>query len=88
MAELTAREIGVVSLEDALQLTALVAEKAPDRLERFTTRWLHRYVETTPQASGSEVAFVGSALAALRDERTRAASVAALSLLVARGARR
>ena len=35
MAEATAREFGMISLEEALGLTALVAEKEPERRSRF-----------------------------------------------------
>jgi hypothetical protein len=77
-AEMTAREIGVLSLEDALRLTVLVAEKAPARLEAFTSRWLRRYLEEHSTISAVEVGFVSSSLQALSDERTRQAAAAAL----------
>jgi hypothetical protein len=35
MAEATARELGRISLEESLALTALVAEKDPERRSRF-----------------------------------------------------
>jgi hypothetical protein len=75
---MTAREIGVLSLEDALRLTVLVAEKAPARLEAFTSRWLRRYLEERSTISAVEVGFVSSSLQALSHERTREAAAAAL----------
>ena len=41
-AEATARELGRISLEEALALTALVAEKEPERRSRFAVRWLRQ----------------------------------------------
>ena len=38
VAEATAREIGQVSLVEALELTALIAEKEPSRHGRFAVR--------------------------------------------------
>jgi hypothetical protein len=35
MAEATARELGRISLDEALAVTALVAEKEPERRSRF-----------------------------------------------------
>jgi len=41
-AELAAREVGVVTLEEALQLVVLYAERADPRAERAMVRWLGR----------------------------------------------
>jgi hypothetical protein len=38
----TAREIGRVTIAEALELTALVARKQPERFGRFAARWLSR----------------------------------------------
>jgi hypothetical protein len=40
----TAREIGRVTIAEALELTALVARKQPDRYGRFAARGLCLYV--------------------------------------------
>jgi len=40
LAEVTAREIGRVTIAEALELTALVARKQPNRYGRFAARWL------------------------------------------------
>jgi hypothetical protein len=82
---MTAREIRVLSLEDALRLTVLVAEKAPARLDAFTSRWLWRYLDERSAISAVEVGLVSSSLQALRDERTRETASAALHRLLARG---
>jgi hypothetical protein len=44
VAEATAREIGHVSLGEALELTALIAEKEPSWHGPFAVRWLRRYL--------------------------------------------
>ena len=45
VAEATARELGRIKLDEALALTALAAEKEPERRSRFAVRWLHRLLE-------------------------------------------
>jgi hypothetical protein len=45
LAEVTAREIGRVTIAEALELTALVARKQPERYGRFAARWLCLYLE-------------------------------------------
>jgi hypothetical protein len=43
-AEASAREIGKLTLEEALRLLFLYAEKDPVRYERAALRWLSRYL--------------------------------------------
>jgi hypothetical protein len=43
--EATTREIGHVSLAEALELTALIAEKEPSWHGPFAVRWLRRYLQ-------------------------------------------
>ena len=43
-----ARELPQLSLEDALELTLLVARKDPRRHPRVAARWLKRYLEKIP----------------------------------------
>jgi hypothetical protein len=45
LAEVTAREIGRVTIAEALELTALVARKQPDSYGRSAARWLCLYLE-------------------------------------------
>ena len=56
MAEATARELGRISLENALALTALVAEKDPKRRSRFAVRWLRRLLEEDESLTIEEAA--------------------------------
>jgi hypothetical protein len=45
VAEAMVREIGRVSLEEALELTALIALEQPHRHERAALRWLRLYLD-------------------------------------------
>jgi hypothetical protein len=47
-AEAAAREMGIVSTEEAMELTLLVGERAPERLDRYGRRLLVRLVEERP----------------------------------------
>ena len=49
LAEVTAGEIGRVTIAEALELTALVARKQPHRYGRFAARWLCLYLEQHPE---------------------------------------
>jgi len=45
VAEMTIREIGVVALDEALELTALMAQKGDwPRARRVAARWLERFL--------------------------------------------
>ena len=64
-AEMAAREMGGLSLTDALLLCELLANADPARYERAALRWLQRFIdERLPPLS--EVALAASALAELR----------------------
>ena len=65
MAEATARELGRISLEEALALTALVSEKEPERRSRFAVRWLRRLLEEDESLTIEEAAMAASCLGAL-----------------------
>jgi hypothetical protein len=65
VAETTAREIGRISLQEALWLTALIALKDPRRAPRVAARWLQRFLDEHPRATIEEAALAASALAAL-----------------------
>jgi hypothetical protein len=76
VAEAAAREIGRVTLVDALALLVLIAEKDPRRYPRAAARWLGRWLEETPRVRLDDATFVLGALAALRDgDREQAAGV-------------
>ena len=63
--ENTLREIGRVTLAEALQLTALIAVKDSRRHARVSARWLARWLEERDQATIDEAAFVTACLVAL-----------------------
>jgi hypothetical protein len=65
MAEATARELGRISLEEAFALTALVAEKEPERRSRFAVRWLRRRLEEDQSLTIAEATMAASCLSAL-----------------------
>jgi hypothetical protein len=65
LAEMTARELGRISLAESLSLTVLVVEKAPARRSRFTVRWLLRLLEEDGHLTIEEAVLAASALAAL-----------------------
>jgi hypothetical protein len=64
-AEMAAREMGGLSLADAVLLCELLANVDPTRFERAALRWLQRFIdERLPRPS--EVALAACALAELR----------------------
>ena len=70
-AEMAAREMGGLSLADALSLCELLANTDPARYERAALRWLQRFIdERLPPLT--EVALAASALAELRHGRRNA----------------
>ena len=60
-----ARELPQLSLDDALELTLLVARKDPRRHPRVAVRWLVRYLEEDPQVTIEEAGLAASSLLAL-----------------------
>jgi hypothetical protein len=79
-AEMAAREMGGLSLADALLLCELLAKVDPARYERAALRWLQRFIdERSPPLT--EVALAASALAELRHGR-RNVGVEALKRLL------
>jgi hypothetical protein len=51
--------------EESLALTALVAERHPERGSSFAVRWLRRLLEEDDQLTIEEIALAASALAGL-----------------------
>src|SRR5437867_9537833 len=67
-AEMAAREMGGLSLSDALSLCELLANVDPARYERAALRWLQRFIdERLPPLT--EVALAATALAEVRPRR-------------------
>ena len=64
-AEMTLREIGTVSLDDALSYLALLAELRPERVERAAVRWHGRLETETPLLTLAESQLALAALASL-----------------------
>jgi hypothetical protein len=75
VAEATAKELPPLSLEDALELTMLIARKDPRRHPRVAARWLLRYLEEVDEATIDEVAMVAACLAALAGDRYQDAAL-------------
>jgi hypothetical protein len=69
VAEATAKEIGRLSLGEALELTLMIAQKDPRRHPRVAARWLLRYLEECDEATIDEAAMVAACLAALSGDR-------------------
>jgi hypothetical protein len=80
---MAAREMGGLSLEDALLLCDLLAELNPPRFQRAAARWLQRFIEerSPPLA---EVALAASALSEVRHGE-RAIGVETLRRLIRTG---
>jgi hypothetical protein len=80
---MAAREMGGLSLADALLLCELLAETDVARYERAALRWFQRFIdERLPPLT--EVALAACALADLRHGK-RNAGVESLKLLLRRG---
>jgi hypothetical protein len=69
VAEVTAREIGRISLVEALELTALVARHDPKRHGRFAARWLWRYLVESESITIDDAAVAVGLLLALGGKR-------------------
>jgi hypothetical protein len=82
-AEMAAREVGGLSLAEAVLLCELLANADPTRYERAALRWLQRFIdERLPPLS--EVALAACALAELR-HGNRNTGVDALKRLLRHG---
>jgi hypothetical protein len=66
LAEMTARELGHVSLEEALQLLLLYAAHDPAKFERAAIRWLSRYLDESEGVSFLKAHLALAALSELR----------------------
>jgi hypothetical protein len=74
-AEAAAREIPRVSLDDALELTILIARKEPRRHPRVAAAWVLRYLEDCEDATIDEVSMLAACLAALTGDRYQDAAL-------------
>jgi hypothetical protein len=87
LAAVTARELGRITLEEALALTALVAQKEPGRRSRYAVRWLLRLLQEDENLTIEEAALAASALAALGG-RGHSGALSILSALAGQATRR
>jgi hypothetical protein len=78
LAEVTAREIGRVTIAEALELTALVARKQPDRYGPFAARWLCLYLEEHEKATLEDVELLVLNLRVLANPEDHASALAVL----------
>jgi hypothetical protein len=72
--ESTVRELGQLTVEEALRLRFLYAEKEPIKFERAALRWLARYVAAGKAVSLLKAQLALSALAELRAGEREAAA--------------
>jgi hypothetical protein len=78
LAEVTAREIGRVTIAEALELTALVARKQPHRYGRFAARWLYLYLDEHEKATLDDVELLVSNLRSVTMPKDHASALAIL----------
>jgi hypothetical protein len=78
LAEVTAREIGRVTIAEALELTALVARKQPQRYGRVAARWLCLYLEEHEKGTLEDAELLVSKLRSLATPRDHASALAIL----------
>jgi hypothetical protein len=78
LAEVTAREIGRVTIAEALELTVLVARKQPHRYGRFAARWLCLYLEEHEKATLEDVELLVSSLRSLANPKDHVSTLAIL----------
>jgi hypothetical protein len=64
-AEDAAREMGKLSLEDALRLVHLYGERGSPKFERAAVKWLRRYLEE----GSPELSDIAKSVAGLMDRR-------------------
>jgi hypothetical protein len=74
----TAREIGRVTIAEALELTALVARKQPDRYSRFAARWLCLYLDEHEKATLEDIELLVSNLRSVANPNDHASALAIL----------
>ena len=82
---MTAREIGRVTIAEALELTALVARKQPERHGRFAARWLCLWLEEHEKATLEHVELLVLNLRSLATPKYHASALAILRKAARRG---
>ena len=74
-----------MTIAEALELTALVARKQPDRYSRFAARWLCLYLEEHEKATLEDVAPLVLNLRSLANRTDHARALAILRKAARRG---
>ena len=74
-AELAAREMGRLTLAEALELVVLYAEVEPAKFERAAVRWLSRYLDEGKDVSLLKARLALGALSELQSEGDAAAKL-------------
>ena len=82
---MTAREIGRVTIAEALELTPLVARKQPQRYGRFAARWLRVHLGEHEKATLEDVELLVSNLRSLASPTDHASALAILRKAARRG---
>ena len=67
-----------MTIAEALELTALVARKQPDRYGRFAARWLCLYLEEHERATLEDVELLVSSLRSLSSPKDHASALTVL----------
>lgn len=80
-----AAELPRISLEDAVALCLLMAERRPARFERAAARWIGRYLEEEPHVGLEELRLTAELLVSLPGPHAVAAARALRELFAARG---
>jgi len=80
LAEGMAQELGQITLTEALELVALVAQKDPRRHSRYAVRWLRRLLEEDERVTLEEAALAASCLLALGGPSNEQAYAALLAM--------
>ena len=73
-ASMAARELGTVSLADALALTLLTREVGDDRWPRAAARWLGRFIVESPAMTIGEAGLAAAAMQELVGRESRLAA--------------
>ena len=73
-AEVAARELGTLSLGEALELVVLYAEVEPAKFERAAVRWFSRYLDEGEDVSLLKAHLALAALSELRSDESDAAA--------------
>ena len=86
VAEGMAREMGQITLEESLALTAVAAEKGDGKRSRYSVRWLRRLIEEDRNLTIDEAVLAASALASLGG-RSHEQAYSTLSAMAERASR-